>query len=440
MTPLDEDRARTDAGAGGSGSGGGSGNSGISDAGSSDVSMRIAKAKDKAAERCKDKWSKDGILRIEGMMGLRSKVKMYVKSSWYDTFSDLVQSKPEDEQKAVMEVYLSYLNKGAKEYAVTDKKKESHIRLLIQCCMEADWAFAAEKCKEALIKICLEDGWGKCAPKALESNMSKHGSNPAITNGMDPVILCADVLDRIGMDVSQLCRKHWRHKDVICAKFVGYLLKKDRRHARRVALVGLEIFPSSSLVAAKAIEAVDGDNDGNVMLKVWCAMYATHLDAEYYEMARASASWSKEWARNLAALLAAQKSFDEELEVLDDAGLDGEMLTAFVHDGTIRAAVRYKERMTADHPDRYYEMCHRLADDTLNRRWDLGVYDDKRKPYPEALRQNNDDIQTCLQIMKDIPGHEVQFKEFCSEYLDDSGIDADLVRIIKNVSGAAADT
>ena len=435
MTPLDESQASTDTvGAGG--------NNGVGDAGSHDVPMRtIEYGAKKATKFCKREWSKDGILRMEGMMGLRSHVKRHVKSSLYDSFFylDRIQRPTVDEQKEEMEVYLSYLNKGAKEYALTDKKKESHIRLLISCCMEADWEFAAEKCKEALIKICLEgDVWGKCAPKALESNISKHSSNPAIKGGMDPVTLCADVLDQIGMDVSLLCKKYWRHKDAICAKFVEYLLRKDRYHARRVALIGLDIFPVSSLVAAKAIEAVDdNDDDENVMLKVWCAMYATHLDTKYYEMARASVFWSRMWAQNLAALLAAQGLFDEELEVLVDAGLDDEMLAAFVHDGTLRAAIKYKERMTSDHPDLYYEMCNRLADDILDRRRDLGADSDERKPAPEDWRQNNDDIQTCLQIMKGIPEHGVQFKEFCSELLCDSDIDADLARIIRDVSGVA---
>ena len=430
MTLFDADGARTDAE-----TGGGKGNNDADH-----TPMRTVEDWDMTATKwCKDAWSKDGLLRIEGMMRLRRNVKRCVKASWYDRLTSFgyTLEKTEDEQRAEMEVYLSYLDKGAKEYAVTDKKKESHVRLLIECCMEADWAFAAEKCKEALIKICLEGGaWGKCAPKALESNMSKHGSNPAVKNGMDPVILRADVMEQMGMDVSQLCREYWKYKDAICAKFVGYLLKKDRRHARRVALVGLDIFPDSSLVAAKALEAVDYNDDEDVMLKVWCAMYATHLDPEYYKMARTSESWNNVWARDLAALLATLELFDEELEVLDDAGLDGEMLAAFVHDGTVRAAVRYKERMTADHPDLYYEMCSRLADDILDRRRDLGGDGYEWKPDPEDLGQNNDDIQTCLQMMKGIPGQEVQFKEFCSELLRDSDTDADLARIIENISTA----
>ena len=338
-------------------------------AGSFDATDTIEEIRLRTTRMGQNAWSKDGILRIEGMMSLRLRVKTAVRDVLHGGFFDLscMSGVNYDKMKTEMEIYLSYLSKGAKEYAVTDQKKESHIRHMIDCCMCAEWEFAAEKCKEALIEFCLEGGaWGRYAPKALMSNISKYDSNPAVENGMDPVVLCIDVLESMGMDVMHLYKKYWKEKAAVCARFVGHLLKGDKRHARRVALVGLERFPDSRLVAARAIEAVNSfdseekEDEDDVMLSVWCAMYVTHLNPEYYTMARASASWSKEWARRLATMLAAQKSFDEELEVLDDAGLDGEMLVAFVHDGTVRAAVRYKERMIKDHPDQYYSNAHKF--------------------------------------------------------------------------------
>ena len=241
-----------------------------------DMAERVEEARRHARHDCESRWSKDGRLRTEGMTMLRIRVEMSGARNRYggaDFWSNMPRSS-EDERRAEFVVTMHYLDKAVREYADSDKKKEAHVRLLIKYCMTFDWGFAAERCKDALVGLCNEGGvWRAYAPRALQSNIAKYDSLPAIEGGMDPVVLCADVLTGAGMDASHLYRRYWRSKGVICAGFVARLLKEDARHARRVASIGLDLFPDSGELAMWALEAAD-PADADMMLKVWCRTYS----------------------------------------------------------------------------------------------------------------------------------------------------------------------
>lgn len=387
---------------------------------------RVEEARRRAHCHCGRHWSKDGRLKAEGMVMLRVNVELVGSETMYGNpgiwFGRPMPS--EDERRADFAITMQYLDKAVREHADSAKKKEAHVRLLIKYCMTFSWRFAAEMCKEALIGLCNEGGvWRTYAPKALQSNITKYGSRPAIEGGMDPVVLCADVLRQAGMDASHVYKKYWRSRDVICAEFVAHLLKEDGRHARRVASIGLDLFPGSRVLATWALKAID-PADEDAELKTWCRVYAAGLNPEYYEMAKESSRWNAERARRLAGMLAVQREFDAELEVLTEAGLDSEMLAALMNDGTMHAVSEYKG-MAGAHPDQYYAICRRLATDLIGAH---GGAD-------EAQRVG--DIKKCLQVMGGIPGHRAEFEEFCGKLLTVQSIDAELAGVIRD---AANDT
>ncbi|MDE0265403.1 MAG: hypothetical protein OXI27_00345 [Thaumarchaeota archaeon] len=355
---------------------------------------------------CEDAWSADGKLRTEGYIRLKISVQLSGQRGRYGLVSGMFGAprKSEAEMRASLDVSVQCLEEAAREHASTDKKKEAHVRLLIKYCMTFDWEYAIEACKKSLIGLCAEGGaWGAYAPRALQANIARYGARPPGGGvGTDPVTLCVDVLGQAGLDASRACAEYWRRNDAACAGLVSLLALSDRRHARRVAAVGLELFPRGVRVAAAALGALDPGDAG--ALRARCVLYAADPASEHYGAAKASAHWDAGWARRLADMLAARGELDAELEVLRDANLDGEALAALLHDGTARAAYAHRDLARA-HPDRYYEICRRLA-----------------KGYAGECGEDarlDGEVLTCLRIMKGIPGRAAEFEGFCDELLRD---------------------
>ena len=377
-------------------------------------------------------WREDGKIRTDEVASLRGHVELAGKPCRYGGVKGdhNTSGMSEDDEKKDFVILLSYMDKGVKAYADSNARKEAHIRLMIQYCMTLDWKFAVEKCKEYLGRLCTEGGaWRTYMPRALQANISKYGAHNVGENGVDPVVLCADVLKQAGLDASHLYKEYWQHKSVICAEFVTYLLKKNRRHARRVASVGLDLFPDNDVLAAAALCAFDPKSPD--MVKARCVAYACNPDTtHYYEMARDSEHWNKQWARRLACMLAAREEFDAESRVLNDAGLVEEMLAALEHDGTAESIYENKN-MAERHPEKYYEICRRFVEDSVAEAYE---YDDDDNDNADDYY---DDIKTCLQIARDIPRVQKEFKNLSSMLLRDHSDDAKLVSVIKGVMNGA---
>ena len=373
---------------------------------------------------CEEAWSADGKLRTEGYASLKIGVKLMGERHRYDRISSRFgkYEKSEAEIRATFDVSMSYMEKAAREHASTDKKKEAHVRLLIKYCMDFDWEYAIEACKRSLIKLCSEGGvWSAYAPRALQQNITRYGAQPPSDGiGMDPVRLCVEVLGRAGLDTSRVCAEYWRRKDAACTELIARLATSDRRHARRVATVGLELFPRSVQVAAAALKVLDPADEDSMRAR--CVLYAADPGSEHYEAAKASAHWDKRWARRLASMLAVRGELDAELAVLRDAKLDDEALAALLHDGTAHAASAHRD-LARMHPDTYYDMCSRLAEDYAEE------YDEEKRL--------DDEVLTCLQIMKEIPGRAAEFEEFCDELLSDPSTREYLAGVVGSVRGGA---
>ena len=349
---------------------------------------------------CKKEWSKDGKITTEGMMGLRSHVRLAGCRQDLELVYRIRDYRLTDEQqKEIFDIAMSYLDKAVIQYAVTDAKKESHIRLLIEYCMTYDLEFSTQRCKESLVALCRRGGtWRRYAPKALLANISKYGIYEVNSN-MDPVMLYADVLVRAEMDTSQMYTQYWRHRPAICTEFVKHLFDSDFIHAGHIASIGLELFPNSTKLAAISVKVFEPSDPR--LLKAYCRAYATGLDMKYYRLATSSPHWNKDWARRLAEMLAAGGRHDAELAVLHDAGLDTDILAALLHEGTADSIYQYRA-LADEQPDTYYEICRRLAEDIVL----------------DGDEIESDDLKKCLHVMRNIPGHAARFNKFCRILLD----------------------
>lgn len=296
-----------------------------------DMEAKIEEAKIRARRMCESDWSKDGTLHLNGMMSLRGGIEVRGVTNTFKDMEDMFRErhgddgrieKSEAEERAEFLVYMQYLKKGVKEYSKTDQKKEAHVRFLLKCCMECEWEFALEKCKEALVDYYNEGGvWGKYIPKVFEANIAKHDAKEEPDErDADPVIVCTDIFKRINIDATHIYKKYQRRNSTICAEFAMYMIDKDRNYAKRIVSIGLELFPDNDEIIAAASKVFDSKDEN--MLKVWCIKHVANPDSEYYQMAKASPHWSVHWALRLADMLGAKKEFEAESRVLKDAGLE----------------------------------------------------------------------------------------------------------------------
>ena len=317
---------------------------------------------------------------------------------------------------------------------------------LVHCCIFTKWNYAKEKITAALadlytydiwrepIQVFLEYGSPEQSDSYMMAFLSDTNRSPSkIVNIFDRANLYINILNMVGEDAERMYKMYWLRDGRICTTYFLHLFERnDRPAALRVASVGLAMFAHSGDLASAILESFGTDEDTTttaatasssskaeeeILLKARCKMYATCLDPIHYEMARASASWNKKWAQDLATMLAANGNHEEEILVLVDAGMNEEAVDALRYDGTLKAAVSHRHDLAASHPDRYYEACRALV---------------KNTPKHMMSKARRDMMLQCLRAMKYIPGRRSDFEEFCRLLLRDSMPDA-LRNMIKKV-------
>ena len=317
---------------------------------------------------------------------------------------------------------------------------------LVRCCIFTKWDYAKEKITETLAKLYAHDTWREPMGVFFENGPHEEFEPDAMAflSGMnrlprtvmdvhDRINLYITILNMAGEDPRRMCKMYWMRDGRICAAYFLHLLERDdRQTALRVASVGLEMFTNSGELAAAILESFDTHEDAtatsttiitaeareDLLLRARCRMYATSLDHMHYEMAKASASWNKCWAQNLAAMLAASGNHEAEILVLVDAGMHKEAVDALRYNGTLKAAISHRQDLVASHPDEYYEACRALVENAP--KYKMG------KAHQDMMRQ-------CLRAMKYVPGRESDFEEFCCSLLSDSMPSA-LRNMIKKVA------
>ena len=314
---------------------------------------------------------------------------------------------------------------------------------LVRCCIFTKWNYAKEKITAALAELYAHDIWrepmeifleygspGESEPTMMEFLSGMNHSPSGVTDVRDRINLYITILNMAGEDPRRMCKMYWMRDGRICKAYILHLLERNNRAAAlRVASVGLVIFAYSGELASAILESFGTYNDNRgaaaaseaekeMLLKARCRMYATSHDPIHYETAKASASWTKNWAQKLAAMLAARGDHEEEILVLVDAGMHKEAVDALRYNGTLKAAISHRQDLVASHPDEYYEACRALVENAP--KYKMG------KAHQDMMRQ-------CLRAMKYVPGRESDFEEFCCSLLNDSMPDA-LRSMIKKVA------